>query len=60
MREFLHKENFINIEDKIDISRKNKCFTVINAQLDGLTPIEKHLDVPCAFRKKTDVKRRKK
>lgn len=60
MDEFRYKDKISDIGERLDIARNNKCFMVINAQLDGLTPIEKHLDVPCAFRKKADVKRRKK
>ena len=32
MREFLYEEKVENIEDKIKISRKNKCLMVINAE----------------------------
>jgi hypothetical protein len=34
MKEFLYKEEINNIEDKIKISRNNKCYLVINAELE--------------------------
>jgi len=33
MKEFLYVEKIGNIEDKIKISRNNKCYLVINAEL---------------------------
>lgn len=33
MKEFLYEEKMVNIEEKIDIPRKNKCLVVINAEL---------------------------
>lgn len=33
MKEFLYEEKIGNIEDKIEILRRNKCLVVINAEL---------------------------
>ena len=53
MKDFLYKEKIVDLGTKLNIARNNKCFIVINAELDGLTPIEKHLDIPSKFRKIT-------